>query len=84
MGWAQETKGEPRGTAIEFLPRALAGAYVVLGVHGVLLLAGWDVVVWGPTLTPAQCFAAAGLFLIRQLWRAADDDREPEKRQEPG
>lgn len=48
---------------------ALVTTSLVLGVHGLLALAGLDFIVSGPALTPGQCFAAAGVCLIRHLAR---------------
>jgi hypothetical protein len=58
-----------RGSAIDVLPAALTITYVILCVHGLLLLAGWELTLSGPALTPAQCFTAAGLYLVRRLLR---------------
>jgi hypothetical protein len=57
------------GSAVEVLPAALTVAYVVLGVHGLLLLAGVDVILWGPPVTPEQCFGVVALYLLRKLFR---------------
>ncbi|ONI81512.1 hypothetical protein ALI144C_19535 [Actinosynnema sp. ALI-1.44] len=78
MSLYRETKGEGRGTAFGILPRALAAAYAIIVVHGLLLLAGADMALAGPSVTPGQCLAAGCLYLLRRLWRAADNDREPE------
>ncbi|RSM80891.1 hypothetical protein DMH04_28675 [Kibdelosporangium aridum] len=57
------------GSAVEVLPAALTVAYAVLGLHGLLLLAGLDVILWGPSLTPEQCFGVVVLYLLGRLFR---------------
>ncbi|MEV4314824.1 hypothetical protein [Actinocrispum sp. NPDC049592] len=52
---------------------ALRGAYIVIGVHGLLLLVGWDAVLSGPTPTAHQCLFLVGCYLVRQLIRRQDD-----------
>lgn len=56
------------------LPAAVRGGYAVLGVHGLLLLAGLDMTLWGPSLTPAQCLMGVGTYLVRWLFRQVDDE----------
>jgi hypothetical protein len=59
---------------VEVLPAAARAGYVVLGVHGLLLLAGLDMTLWGPSLSPAQCLMAAGTYLVGRVWRQVDDE----------
>jgi hypothetical protein len=54
-------------SALDALPAAITVTYVILGLHGVFLLAGWDMTLVGPELTPAQCFSALGLHLLRRF-----------------
>jgi hypothetical protein len=56
-----------RGSAVDVIPAAITFTYVVLGIHGLLLLLGVDDALWGPSLSPARCFAVVGLFLVRKL-----------------
>jgi hypothetical protein len=66
--------GDRRRSAVEVLPAAVRGGYAVLGVHGLLLLAGLDMTLWGPSLTPAQCLMGVGTYLVRWLFRQVDDE----------
>jgi hypothetical protein len=70
-------EGNARRSVLDVLPAALAAGYVVLGVHGLLMLAGLDVVLWGPSLTPVQCFGALGLYLARRVLRGGPDRQRP-------
>lgn len=55
----------------------LTGAYVILGVHGLILLTGPDFLVSGPQLTSEQCLTVAGLYLLQRLaFRKEPDEAE--------
>lgn len=56
----------------------LVAAYVVLGLHGLILLTGPDFLVSGPQLTSEQCLTVAGLYLLQRLFtRKEPQDDEP-------
>lgn len=69
--------GDRRRSALDILPAALQAGYVVLAMHGALLLAGLDLAWWGPSLTPQQCFSGVIAYLIGRLWRS-DDSSDPQ------
>lgn len=71
MGNAVSSRKADRnhGSALDALPAAFTVAYAVLAVHGLFLLAGMDMTLWGPALTPEQCFLVSGLYLTGKLFR---------------
>jgi hypothetical protein len=64
--------GDRRRSALDILPVALQAGYVVVAVHGLLMLTGVDLVWWGPSLSREQCFGAVVTYLAGRLWYAAD------------
>ena len=63
--------GNRRRSAFGVLPVALRAGQVVMAVHGVLVLAGIDLVWWGPVLSRAQCLEAVVACLTGWLWHWA-------------